>query len=97
MTSAAVTLLIGRIQMRRNEKTRLLKALADMSTALGEATAVAELAVAALVETAAQRDLALGSAESWRSLWERLSELTQAKSQPVDAVNTNLPHLRWVN
>ncbi|MGA8761819.1 MAG: hypothetical protein WB562_02930 [Candidatus Sulfotelmatobacter sp.] len=78
--------------MQRNEKKKLLKTLADLSTALREAAAVAEAAVATATATQALLARSESNAEQWRQLCE-------AAQRPVSvSVPDEIKPLNgWVN
>jgi hypothetical protein len=68
--------------MSRNERKKLLKTLADMGTALSEATAVAESLVATATESQALAQRSAAVAESWR----RLAEAAENRPAVVEVV-----------
>jgi hypothetical protein len=80
--------------MRRNEKRKLLRALADLGTALREATAVAESAVSALADTQGLLSQSEANADQWR----RLCQTAQNRPVVVESVSDQIkPVNGWVN
>ena len=75
----------------QNEKRKLLKTLADMSTALKQSMEVAESAVSALAETQALLSRSTANAESWRQLCEA------AQNRPVVVEIVLVPYSEQVN
>ena len=77
--------------MRRNEKRKLAKVIADLNAALRQSLKVTESAVSALGETQALLVRSEANADQWRQLCEA------AQNRPVVVEIVLVPNCAWAN
>lgn len=77
--------------MKRNEKRKLAKVIADLNAALKQSLEVAESAVLIAAETKALLDKSAALAEQWRGLYEA------AQNRQVVVEPVLVPDCKWMN